>query len=115
MKNINKIQIDWKKIDTMLGDLCSSIEVASALKISTEELNKAVMKKYRIDMDTYAKQKQADTLHKMRTSQKQLAETNATMSIWLGKQYLGQRDRKEEEPVIPEKNLLLNELEDFFE
>ena len=33
----------------------------------------------------------------LRRSQFKLAEKNATMAIWLGKQYLGQRNHKEEE------------------
>jgi hypothetical protein len=115
MKNNNKTQINWKQVNLMFEDLCTAGEVASALHITTDELNKAILKKFKIDTDTYAKQKQAETLHKMRLSQQKLSETNATMSIWLGKQYLGQRDRKEDDAVIPEKELLMHELKDFFE
>lgn len=33
----------------------------------------------------------------LRRSQFRIAETNATMAIWLGKQYLGQKDYPKEE------------------
>jgi hypothetical protein len=37
----------------------------------------------------------ADALARLRAAQFKLAETNATMAIFLGKQYLGQADRRE--------------------
>ena len=37
----------------------------------------------------------------LRRSQFKLAEKNATMAIWLGKQYLGQRDEHTEEKNQP--------------
>ena len=39
----------------------------------------------------------------MRRSQFRLAEKNATMAIWLGKQYLGQKDTVDEENAAEKK------------
>lgn len=42
----------------------------------------------------------------LRRSQFKMAETNPTMAIWLGKQYLGQRDNMRQEVKITDDGFL---------
>lgn len=45
----------------------------------------------------------------LRRHQMRLAEKNATMAIWLGKQYLGQTDRPEESVDMEDTDAYLKE------
>jgi hypothetical protein len=48
----------------------------------------------------YYKQKSSKGKMSLRRRQFQMAETNPTMAIWLGKQYLGQTDKLENDTTL---------------
>ncbi len=73
---------------------CTEEEIAGFLDCSVDTLQRWVKDTY--EGATFAevyKKYAAGGRASLRRKQYKLAEHNATMAIWLGKQYLGQRDR----------------------
>ena len=67
-------------------------EICAWFGVTDKTLTKWCKKTYGLNFsDTYA-QKRVPGLISLRRNQFRLAETNATMMIWLGKQLLGQSD-----------------------
>lgn len=58
--------------------------------------------------DTYKSKSQVGK-SSLRRAQWKLAEKNASMAIWLGKQYLGQRDEPEESIDVEDTDAYLKE------
>ena len=73
-----------KQVLELAKMFCTKTEMAAVLDCSVDTLDRRFA-------DIMAKGKDTGRM-KLRKSQLKLAEKNATMSIWLGKQYLGQRD-----------------------
>jgi hypothetical protein len=48
----------------------------------------------------------------LRRWQMKMAQTNATMAIWLGKQYLGQSDRQEVTNITPDTEIKIEIIND---
>lgn len=81
-----KIQIDYEQVGKLSSIFCTQSEIAAILGVSLSKLEK---------------DKEFVRIHKngleagkcsLRRKQFKLADKNAGMAIWLGKQYLGQRD-----------------------
>ena len=74
--------------------MCTEEEIASVLGVSVELLHNSA------NNETFAecyKSGKEQGKASLRRTQYKLAEHNANMAIWLGKQYLGQRDSVETE------------------
>lgn len=84
-----KIQLDYKLIENLSMLQCTQQEIASALNVNVKTLQTNPQ-----FMDIYKKGLDGGKMS-LRRMQFKLADKNATMGIWLGKQYLGQRDEKE--------------------
>ena len=91
-----KIKIDYETVEKLAAMMCTQEEIASYFDCDVRTLQRdaefcQVFKKG-IDKGKMS----------MRRTQMKMAEAgNATMSIWLGKQYLGQRDKIEQTNVNP--------------
>jgi hypothetical protein len=93
-------EIDQKQFENLCGLQCTLAEIADFFDCSEDTIERWCKRTY---VDNFA-----DTFKKhcgkgkisLRRYQFKLAEKNATMAIWLGKQYLGQRDNF----VFDEKN-----------
>ena len=72
---------------------CNLAEVALSFGVTRSRVNN-FFKRLRRARVIYEKAG-VDALARLRAAQFKLAETNATMAIFLGKQYLGQADRRE--------------------
>ena len=59
------------------------------------------------------RQKRSTGQISLRRAQFRMAETNATMAIWLGKQYLGQTE-KQEVSVSVQDDDTIREMEEYF-
>jgi len=94
-KPASKANIDWPLIDEMLLDMCEANEIAAALFISSEILSEKIKEKYKMEFSAYRNNKRAKTIQNLRKEQLVLSKSNASMSVWLGKQYLGQKDKHE--------------------
>ena len=87
-----KIQIDKRQFEKLCGMQCTLEEIAGFFDCSADTIERFCKREYKQTFaDTYKKQSFAGKLT-LRRAQFKLAEKNASMAIWLGKQYLGQKD-----------------------
>ena len=86
-----KIQIDYNTVEKLANIQCTQEEIASFLGISVRTLQRDE------EFCRIYKKGQDNGKMSLRRMQYKLAEKNPTMAIWLGKQYLGQRDNIEVE------------------
>lgn len=75
---------------------CTKDEMELILKTDQRVINKWCLRHYEIDFDTAYKRFSAGGKGCFRRDQYKLAKKNASVSIWLGKQWLGQRDIPQE-------------------
>jgi hypothetical protein len=97
-----KKEIDIKIFEGLCRVHCTEKEICSIVDCCEDTLNAWCKEHYQDDegnpltfSDTY-KKLSAKGNASLRRSQFKLAEKNATMAIWLGKQYLNQRDSVDE-------------------
>ena len=94
------IDIDYEMVSKLARMMCTMQEIASFLDLSVRKLeqDKEFIRVYKKNIDTGK--------ISLRRSQMKLADAgNATMNIWLGKQYLGQTDKVEEKVTNTEEKL----------
>ena len=85
-----KIEIDYSLVEKLAHIQCTQEEIAEVLGVSTRTLlrNKEFCHIYKKGLESGKSS--------LRRLQFKSAEAgNATMQIWLGKQYLGQKDKQE--------------------
>ena len=86
-KEIN--QIEFEKLCTIQ---CTENEICAWFEISADTLCRWCRKTYKMNFaDIFAIKRETGRIS-LRRTQLQLAEKNAAMAIFLGKQYLGQKD-----------------------
>lgn len=99
-----KIEINQDVFESLCAIQCTAPEICACLKCSEDTLNAWCKRTYTTDDGKPAtfsaayKKLSAPGKASLRRSQFKLAEKNATMAIWLGKQWLGQKDYFEETP-----------------
>lgn len=89
-----KKEIDKGQFEKLCGLQCTLEEVCGYFGVEDDTLNRWCKETY--DGKTFSeifKVKRGAGKISLRRYQFQLAETNPTMAIWLGKQYLGQSDQ----------------------
>lgn len=103
-----KANIDWHKVDNLLKAQCDGTEIAAMLGLKcADTLYRHVKETFKMDFVAYSQQKRAEgrTLLKVAQFDKALTEKSQTMQIWLGKQYLGQKDKNDittdDKPITP--------------
>ena len=102
-----KIQIDKKAFENMCGIQCTKNEICDILDIDEKTLTRWCKETYNMGFSDIYKKKSSKGKISLRRMQFQLAEKSYAMAIFLGKQYLGQRDV----PELEEKaNGILDEL-----
>ena len=85
-----KIKLDYETIEKLAGMMCTQEEIASYFDCDVRTLQ-------RDDEFCRAYKKGLDKGRmSLRRKQYAMSETNVTMAIWLGKQYLGQTDKIEQ-------------------
>ena len=84
--------INQKQFESLCGMQCTEEEIMAFFSVSKDTLIRWCKNTYGVDFATIYKEKRQIGFTSLRRSQFELAKTNASMSIWLGKQYLGQRD-----------------------
>jgi len=97
-----KFKIDYEMVEKLAGIQCTQQEIASFLGCSVDTLQRD--EKF---CGLYKKGQENGKMS-LRRIQYKLAEKNPTMAIWLGKQYLKQRDNIEVEHDA--KNGVIDEL-----
>lgn len=74
---------------------CTKEEICAVLEVSEKTLNSWCNNVYGENFSLVFNEKREYGKSSLRRMQWKLAEKNATMGIWLGKQYLGQTDKLE--------------------
>ena len=90
LKPIN--QIEFEKL---CGLQCTQEEICGWFGVTDKTLNSWCKRTYEQSFSEIFKEKRGVGKISLRRAQFRLAEKNANMAIWLGKQYLGQSDRGE--------------------
>lgn len=84
--------IDWPLLENLISIFCTGEECAAVLDVDYDTLNKYVQKQYKCSFSDYFKKANAKGRSSLRRRQFELTKNNTGMAIWLGKQYLGQKD-----------------------
>lgn len=90
------IDVDWEEIAELCKIQCTQEEISAVTNISVDTLDRASKRDHNCSFADFFKQKKLGGNMSLRRKQWSLASAdNATMQIWLGKQYLGQTDKQE--------------------
>lgn len=84
-----KIEIDYATVEKLANIQCTQDEIASFIGVSTRTLQRDEQ-----FMELFNKGRESGKMS-LRRIQWKHAEKSASMAIWLGKQYLGQKDNIE--------------------
>ena len=88
-------KIDKKQFENLCGLQCTLLEICDFFDVEDDTLNSWCKKTYGTTFSEVFKQKRGKGQISLRRMQWKLAEKNAAMAIFLGKQYLGQKDKIE--------------------
>lgn len=87
-----KKEIDREEFEKLCGIMCTEEEICCWFDVTDKTLTRWCKETYGESFsEVYAKKREKGKIS-LRRSQFRLAEKNATMAIFLGKNYLGQRD-----------------------
>ena len=85
-------EIDQTQFEKLCGIQCTQEEIAGFFDVSPDTIERWCKRTYDSGFAEVFKTHSADGKISLRRYQFKLAERNAAMAIWLGKQYLGQRE-----------------------
>lgn len=85
---------DWKRIEQLCAIQCTAVEIGAVMGCSPDTIERRVIEMGFPSFADYIKKHAAGGKASLRRSQFALAQKSAAMAIWLGKQYLGQREPK---------------------
>lgn len=88
-----RIEIDSEQFKKLCGIQCTLGEISSWFKCSEDTIERWCKRELKMSFADAFKMFSADGKISLRRTQFRMAETNCSMAIWLGKQYLGQRDQ----------------------
>lgn len=89
-------EIDQKQFENLCALQCTESEICGWFGVCEDTLNAWCKRTYKKTFsDTYKEKRGAGKIS-LRRAQWKLAEKSASMAIWLGKQYLEQRDQPED-------------------
>lgn len=85
-------EIDKREFEGCCKILCTKEEICNIFSINEQTLTAWCEREYGMGFCDIYKKLSCDGKKSLRRKQFELADTNATMAIWLGKNILGQRD-----------------------
>ena len=88
-------EINQKQFENLCGLQCTKDEICAFFDVTDKTLESWCRRTYKAGFSEGFSQKRGLGKISLRRSQWRLAEKSATMAIWLGKQYLDQKDRIE--------------------
>lgn len=88
-----KHPINWEQVVRLCHIQCTQEEVASVIGCCLDTLQNRCKEEHGITFSEFYKQKRQGGKASLRRNQWKMGETNPTMAIFLGKQYLGQSDK----------------------
>lgn len=102
-------EISQKDFEKLCGLQCTKEEICGFFDVTDKTLERWCRRTYKLGFSEVFAQKRGAGKISLRRSQFELAKKNANMAIWLGKQYLGQREpdsKTDGKPPEAENNLL---------
>lgn len=92
---------DWKRFEGLCAIHCTAVEVRQVMGCSEETINRLCKEKFGQTFEEYVKNNSVPGKISLRRKQWESAMAgNTAMQIWLGKQWLGQRDKVESEVKV---------------
>lgn len=88
--------LDYNLLNNLIYIFCTLEECAAVLEVDVNTINAHLQKDYGKTFSEYFVTKRHKAKSSLRRRQWQLAEKNPALAIWLGKQYLAQKD----DPII---------------
>jgi hypothetical protein len=90
--------INWEEFDKLCGFQATLQEIAEWFGVSVDTIERACVREKGMNFAEYFEQKKGAGRVSLRRRQHEVALSgNVPMLIWLGKQYLGQKDKQEHE------------------
>lgn len=109
-----KVEVNWENFEKLCALHCTSEEIASFLNVHIQTLRERVKEHYGEDFSLVYKRFLDTGKCSLRRDQRAIARKNASMAIWLGKQYLGQKDlfvdQNVNENAVAQFTALMNQL-----
>ncbi len=109
-----KIVIKADQFEYLCSIMCTEEEIAGIFQCSVDTICNWCKEHYGLTFSEAYKNFSAQGKMSLRRFQFRMAEKNAAMAIWLGKQYLGQTD-KQEVSIAAKDDETLKEMEKYFE
>lgn len=109
-----RIEIDGDQFKKLCAIQCTEEEIASWFKCSVDTIERWCRRELKMGFAEAFKTWSADGKISLRRSQFRMAETNCSMAIWLGKQYLGQRDETGVAVSLNNDDDTIKEMERYF-
>lgn len=90
--------IDWSMVDKLLQAHCPGTEIAASFDMHADTFYRRVNEEFGVGFTEYSQQKKKKGKNNLRLAQlKNALEGNTSMQVWLGKNWLGQKDEPREE------------------
>jgi|ERR1700723_915751 len=97
-----KKPINWTEFEDLCHMQCTQAEIANWFKMDTETLRLRVRDNYKEDYPIVYKRYADGGKASLRRIQFKLAHKNTAMAIWLGKQWLDQKDQSPHQMIAEE-------------
>ena len=105
---------EWDSVKYMAMIHCTGEEMAGVLQMDYDTLNRNCKEKYGYAISEYIKRNQSNGKMSLRRAQWKAAESgNVSMLIWLGKQWLNQREVQEVQ-VATNTDETINKMHEYF-
>ncbi len=92
-------KVDWKQVEAMCQIQCTQEEIAAVCGMSIDTIERRCKEEHGVKFADFFKEKRQGGRASLRRRQWGLAEKNVAMAIFLGKQYLDQKDKIEQENI----------------
>ena len=89
-----RAKINKEEFEKLCAMQCTEVEIAEFFNCTDDTINGWCKREYGETFSETYKKKSAKGRVSLRRMQFQMAETNPTLLIWLGKQWLNQRERQ---------------------
>lgn len=110
-----RIEIDREQFEKLCGLQCTKEELAGFFDCSEDTIERWCKREYHESFAVVFGKKRVTGKISLRRSQFRMAETNPTMAIWLGKQYLGQTEKREISVSMQDDDATIKEMEQYFD
>lgn len=109
-----RIEIDKEQFEKLCSLQCTLHEIAGFFDCSIDTIERWCKREYKEDYaEVFAKKRTVGKIS-LRRAQFRMAETNSSMAIWLGKQYLDQTE-KQEIAISRNDDDTIKEMEEYFQ